>query len=184
MVPNADVVFDRYHLSSHLNNAVDKVRREEAKVFRAEGDERLTSTRYLWLTNPENLSEGKADDLAKLCHQRMKTARAWAIKEAFVEFWFQLGPLSANAYFQQWYRWAIRCQLAPVKKVARMIKSHLGNLLTYFKHWITNAVSEGLNSRIQSLKSAARGFKRFENYRTRILFFCGGLELKLFPAQP
>jgi transposase len=184
MVPNADVVFDRYHLSSHLNNAVDKVRREEGKVFRAEGDERLTSTRYLWLTNPENLSEKKADDLAKLCHQRMKTARAWAIKEAFVEFWFQLGPLSANAYFQEWYQWAIRSQLAPVKKVARMIKSHIGNLLTYFKHWITNAVSEGLNSRIQSLKSAARGFKRFENYRTRILFFCGGLDLKLIPVQP
>jgi transposase len=55
MVPNADIVFDRYHLSSHLNDAVDKVRRQEAKVFRAEGDERLTSTRStVWKTSLRN----------------------------------------------------------------------------------------------------------------------------------
>ena len=58
-----------------------------------------------------------------------------------------------------------------------MIKRHLPNLLTYLKHRITNAVTEGLNSKIQSLKSAARGFRSFENYRIRILFFCGKLEL-------
>lgn len=184
MVPGADIVFDRYHISSHLSDAVDKVRRQEAKQLRAGGDERLTSTRYLWLTSPENLSEKRSGELAKLCHQQLKTARAWAIKETFVEFWLHWGPLSAEAFFTEWYGWAIRSRLAPVKKVARMIKSHLPNLLTYFKHWITNAVSEGLNSKIQNLKSAARGFKRFENYRVRILFFCGGLELKALPGQP
>jgi transposase len=61
--------------------------------------------------------------------------------------------------------------------VARMLKRHLENLLTYLKHPITNAVTEGLNSKIQSLKSAARGFRNFKNYRTRILFFCGKLDL-------
>ena len=61
--------------------------------------------------------------------------------------------------------------------VARILKRHLENLLTYLKHRITNAVTEGLNSKIQSLKSAARGFRNFKNYRTRILFFCGKLDL-------
>ena len=61
--------------------------------------------------------------------------------------------------------------------VARMLQRHLENLLTYLKHRITNAVTEGLNSKIQSLKSAARGFRNFQNYRTRILFFCGKLDL-------
>jgi len=61
--------------------------------------------------------------------------------------------------------------------VAQLLKRHLPNLLTYLKHPITNAVTEGLNSKIQSLKSAARGFRNFQNYRTRILFFCGKLEL-------
>ena len=58
-----------------------------------------------------------------------------------------------------------------------MLKRHLENLLTYLKHPITNAVTEGLNSKIQSLKSAARGFRSFRNYRIRILFFCGKLNL-------
>ena len=53
----------------------------------------------------------------------------------------------------------------------------LAHLLTYLKHHITNAVTEGLNSKIQSIKSAARGFRNFKNYRTRILFFCGKLNL-------
>jgi transposase len=58
-----------------------------------------------------------------------------------------------------------------------MLQRHLENLLTYLKHHITNAATEGLNSKIQSLKSAARGFRNFQNYRTRILFFCGKLDL-------
>lgn len=61
--------------------------------------------------------------------------------------------------------------------LAQMLKRHLPNLLTHLKHPITNAVTERLNSKIQSLKSTARGFRNFQNYRTRILFFCGKLHL-------
>jgi transposase len=72
----------------------------------------------------------------------------------------------------------VRCRLRPVIKVAKMLKRHLPNLLSYFRHRITNATSEGFNSVIQSLKYAARGFRSFQNYRTRILFFCGKLDLR------
>jgi len=70
-----------------------------------------------------------------------------------------------------------------VVKVAKMLKRHLPNLLSYFLYRITNATSEGFNSVIQALKYAARkyaarGFRSFKNYRTRILFFCGKLDLK------
>jgi len=58
-----------------------------------------------------------------------------------------------------------------------MLQFHLGGLLNSFDHPITSAITEGFNSRIQSLKTAARGFRRFANYRTRILFFCGKLDL-------
>jgi len=59
-----------------------------------------------------------------------------------------------------------------------MIKGRLSNMLTYFKHRITNAMSERYNSRIQAITSNARGFKNFDTNRTRILFFCGKLKLK------
>ena len=65
-------------------------------------------------------------------------------------------------------------------KTAKMIKRHLENILTYLRHPITNAVTEGLNSKIQAIKSNSRGFSSFQNYRTRILFFCG--KLSLYPS--
>jgi transposase len=64
-----------------------------------------------------------------------------------------------------------------MKKVARMLKSQLYRILTWFRHRITYATAEGFNSRIQSLKSNVRGFRSLQNYRTRILFFCGKLNL-------
>jgi transposase len=75
------------------------------------------------------------------------------------------------------YGWISRSRLGPMIDVAQMLKRHLANLLTYLKHRITNAATEGLNSKIQSIKSAARGFRNFQNYRARILFFCGKLNL-------
>jgi transposase len=68
-------------------------------------------------------------------------------------------------------------------KVAKMLRRHLPNLLSYFRHRITNAASEGFNSVIQALKYAARGFRSYPNYRTRILFFCGKLDLKPNPSS-
>jgi transposase len=64
-----------------------------------------------------------------------------------------------------------------VKKVAAMVKRHLPNVLTYFKHLITNAGSEAINSVVQMLKKRAFGYRNFENFRTVVLFRCGGLDL-------
>ena len=71
----------------------------------------------------------------------------------------------------------MRSRLTKVKAVARTLKAHLLHLLTYFQHPISNALTEGFNSKIQAIKADARGFRRFENYRARILFFCGKLDL-------
>ncbi len=81
--------------------------------------------------------------------------------------------------FRSWYGWATRSQLKPMIKVAKMLKKHLSGLMSYIEQRITNAISEGFNSRIQSIKSLARGFRNFDNYRTRILFFYGKLDLSL-----
>lgn len=176
-VPGAEIVHDKFHISKYLGEAVDKVRRSEHRVLSERGDDRLKGSRQLWLYNVENLDEDSYYELLTLQRGDLKTGRAWAMKENFRHFWEYFSPPAAARFFDGWYRWAIRSRLEPMKKVARMLKSHLEGLLSYFRHRVTNAIAEGFNSRIQSIKSAARGFRTFANYRARILFYCGKLEL-------
>jgi transposase len=173
----AQIVHDKFHVANHLNEAVDRVRRAENRQLHSEGSALLSGTKYVWLKNPENWHEADRLMFQALRSSGCKVARAWQIKELFREFWSCFNPTEAESFFDGWYSWAIRCRLAPVKDVARMLKAHLENLLTYFTHAISNAMTEGFNSKIQSLKHAARGFRTFANFRIRILFFCGRLNL-------
>jgi transposase len=175
--PQAAVVHDKFHIASHLNEAVDEVRRKEHKELLAQGDVTLTGTRQLWLFNPQNFTPDQAAEFAALRDSGLKVARAWAAKELFSRLWNYRYEGSARKFFGDWYGWVSRSRLKPMIKVAKMLKRHLDNILTYLRHPITNAVTEGLNSKIQMLKSNARGFRSFENYRLRILFFCGKLSL-------
>jgi transposase len=176
-VPEADIVHDKFHVSKYLGEAVDKVRRQEHKELLAQGDETLKGTRQLWLYNPQNFSSEQAEEFSALKDLQLKVARAWAAKELFSKFWEYQEEGWARRFFKGWFGWVSRSRLKPMVEVAQMLKRHLENLLTYLRHHITNAVTEGLNSKIQSLKSAARGFRNFQNYRIRILFFCGKLAL-------
>ena len=176
-VPGAAIVHDKFHISKYLGEAVDKVRRAEHKELMAQGDETLKGTRQLWLYNPENFSPEQREEFCGLKDLALKVGRAWAAKELFCKFWNYQEEGWARRFFKDWFGWVSRSQLKPLIEVAQMLKRHLDNLLTYLKHPITNAVTEGLNSKIQSLKSAARGFRNFRNYRVRILFFCGKLNL-------
>ena len=176
-VPAADIVHDRFHVSKYLNESVDKVRRQEHKELLAEGDETLKGTRQLWLYSPQHFSPEQRDEFSGLKDQQLKVARAWAMKELFSKFWEYQEAGWARRFFKGWFGWVSRSQLKPMADVARLLQRHLENLLTYLRHHITNAVTEGLNSKIQSIKSPARGFRNFQNYRIRILFFYGKLNL-------
>jgi len=175
--PQAEIVHDKFHVSKYLGEAVDKIRRQENKELLEQNDETLKGTRQLWLYAMENLPEDKNAEFLSLQKQDLRTGRAWSMKENFRHFWECQTVEDAKVYFNTWYSWAIRSQLAPMIKVAGMLKRHLDGLVSYMNHPITNATSEGFNSRIQSIKSAARGFRNFDNYRIRILFFCGKLDL-------
>lgn len=177
-VPDARIVHDRFHISKYLNEAVDKVRRAEQKELKANDDDRLTGMRQTLLFNPEHLSEERDKQLTALLNSSLATGRAWSLKDSFRHFWEQDNGIDGRAFFDRWYAWAIRSRLDPVKKVARMLKGRLERILTWFSSPISNGPSEGFNSRIQSIKSAARGFRIFEHYRIRILFYCGKLQLK------
>ena len=176
-VPLAKIVHDRFHVAKYLGEAVDKVRRAEHRELKATGDDSLTGLRQLFLYNLENLSNDRFAELSKVQRADLQTGEAWSIKENFRHFWEHTDGESAKRFFGQWHWWAAGCGLKPIEKVAKMLRGHLEGLLNYFDHRVTNATAEGFNSRIQSIKSAARGIRNFANYRTRILFYCGKLDL-------
>lgn len=178
--PQADIVHDKFHISKYLGEAVDKVRRQEHKELMTESDETLKGAKYLFLKRPENLSEKESERFKELRLDVLKVGRAWSIKEMFSEFWAYTYQGSARKFFDQWYWWATHSRLKPMVQVAKMLKRHLDNILTYLEHRITNAMTEGFNSKIQSIKANARGYRNFENYRIAILFYCG--KLQLYPA--
>lgn len=177
-LPRADVVHDKFHIVSYLTKMVDEVRRKEHKEMKQNGlEELLTGTRYTWLRNPTNWTEKDEATFEELQSKGLKVARAWAIKETFLDLWDYVYEGPARKFFDRWYWWATHSRLKPVIKVAKMIKRHIDNILTYLRHRITNAAAEGFNSKVQSIKSAARGFRNFAHYRVAILFHCGKLEL-------
>ena len=182
-VPEAarKIVYDPFHLSCHMNKAVNEVRKAEARELLAAGNTTLQGTRHLWLYGWENLLEPLASRFKELRGLKLKTARAWAIKEIWRDMWASFNGQEAKDFFERWYSWAIRSRLAPIKRVARMFKAHLANILTYFETFLTNGPIEGLNNRIQGLIKKAFGYRNRERFKTDILFHLGGLDL--YPSQ-
>jgi transposase len=183
-VPQAEtkIVFDRFHIMQHMNEAVDKVRRREHRELRQHGDDTLTGSKCLWRQGEENVPEPQRERFEVLRGRQLKlrTARAWAIKESLRDLWRCRGRAQAEGQWRWWYGWASRSRLPPVRKVAKMLRRHLPNVLTYFRHRITNAMSEGIAAKIQAIKKMACGFRNRENFKTAIYFHCGGLDL--YPA--
>lgn len=175
--PQAAIVYDKFHVSQLLGEAVDTVRRQEHKSLLEQGDDTLKGTRYLWLKGLDKLSDEQFLSFRQLVALSLKTARAWEHKDLFSGFWTQPSAAKAREFFERWWKRVVRSRLEPLKKAARTFRDHLQGLLNYFLHPITNALTEGLNSRIQLLKASARGFRNAEHYRVRILFFLGKLDL-------
>lgn len=178
-VPDAaeKIVFDRFHVMGHVAKAVDTVRKQEHRERMASGDDTLKGSKYLWLYSRENVPARRRDEFNALMRQALKVGRAWAIKEALRRLWHYVSPASGWKFWKRWYFWATHSRLTPIRKAARTVRGHIDNILTYYQHPVTNAMSEGLNSQIQKIKSMACGFRNTQNFKTAIYFHCGGLDL-------
>jgi transposase len=182
-VPGAAVkiVFDRFHIMQHALDAVDRVRKTENRALRAEGDDSLVGTKYQWLRSAYHLAADVTETFLALKDSVLKTARAWALKESLRALWTYRTRGWAERFWRRWYFWATHSRLAPMIKVARMIQRRLSNVLTYFKHRITNAVAEGINSKIAAIQKRACGFRNRDHFKIAVYFHCGGLSL--YPSK-
>jgi transposase len=161
-LPNALLVFDKFHIVRHLLNAVDDVRKEEAK--RLDSD-LLKKTRYIWLKNPWNLTEIQKTKLSDLEKINLKVNRAYILKEAFRRFWDYSYPAWAKKYLDRWFWWATHSRLEPIRKFAWMIRRHQDDILNYFKVRIDNGAVEGLNNKAKSISHRAYGYRSAETFK-------------------
>jgi len=184
-LPDADqkIVFDKFHIAQHLTDAVDRVRRTEHKVLKAAGDLRLKGTRFRWLRNPDNMTWHEKRRFAELKNSQLKSARAWALKQAAMLLFNYRSEAWARKHFRWWYNWATRSRLRPIIKVAAMLKRRFENIVTYLRHRVTNATSESINAKLQWVKYTARGYRNKQNFINAIYFHCGGLDMHPSPTK-
>lgn len=186
MLPNADVVFDRFHVSAHLNKAVDLTRRDEFRKLsrkNRKAAEALKGSRHLFLWNMDNVPEERHEQFTEARRVAAKTADVWESKEAFRSFWTHATIASGRSFLEEWIEYARKKKIRALTKVADMLSRKAQGVLNFLVHKVTNAGAESLNGKIQQLKCNARGFRAFENYRTNILFYFGGLDMNPLKSQ-
>ena len=176
-LPDTDRVHDRFHVAKYLADAVDQTRRSEHTRLSKAGDKTLNKTKYVWLKNPENMTSKQKELFETLATAELETAKVWAFKDTFKEFFACGNVPQGQAFFDNWFQSAIDLKNRYLTKVANMFREHLDGLLNYLKHRTTNATAEGLNGRIQHIKASARGYRKFQSFRIAILFHLGKLDL-------
>jgi transposase len=181
-VPEAEykIAFDKFHVAKYLGDAVDTVRRQEHKMLMGQGDETLKGSKHDWLYNLKNMTLKRKRQFKALRESTLRTARAWAIKQLAMSLWHYTSKVWARKRWEQWLSWAMRCRLAPMKRVAQTIKKHLWGILNAIVLKVSNGPAEGINSRIKMIKVRSRGFRNKQRFANAIYFYLGGLDL--YPA--
>src|SRR5664279_1752887 len=177
-LPNASLTFDKFHVVSLVNDAVDAVRRLERKLH-----PELSGTRYVWLKNPNNLTPHQEQQIQTFdftrCH--LKTTRAYQIRLVFQDLYIQ-APEDAEYYLKRWYFWATHSRIQPIIDVAKTIRAHQDGILRWFTSQINNGILEGINSLVQAAKAKARGYRSIRNFASIIYLIAGKLDLSCQPT--
>ena len=150
-----------------MNQAVDQVRRAESTRLRANSKEaakKLKSMRWPLLRRASRVRGRARQKLKALLASKLATARAWELKEAFSHFWTYKSVTWAEGFLDYWCQRAMRCRLEPMKKVARMLRTHEPLILNWFraKGEISSGAVEGLNNKIRVVTRRSYGFRTFK----------------------
>jgi transposase len=171
-------VLDRYHIMAKMNRAIDEIRREEAKRLKCDGYEQLLKhSRWCLLKRPENLTDKQTVRLRELLRYNLSAVRAYLLREDFQRFWTYKSPVWAQRFLDEWCKRAMRSRLEPMKKVARMLRTHEDLILNWFraKGTISAGVVEGLNYNAKLTMKNAYGFRTLRGIKIALYHHLGQL---------
>lgn len=178
-LPEAKITFDRFHILKLINEAVDQVRREEARF-----NPLLRGMRFVFLKNDRNLTQEQRDKKEKLVlsELNLKSVAALNLRDTFQQIYCAQTEEQFESLLNQWHEWAISSSLEPMVKVAATIKKHWDGIVQWKKSQINNGILEGLNSVVQAAKRKARGYK-VKHFKTIVYLITARLDFnKLNPA--
>lgn len=174
---SAEITFDTFHVIKQLNEAID----DEIHQIETAVNPCLKGSRYIWLKNPKNLSAHQRDALKTLSKENKRLAKAYQMKLTLQDIYRTVCDYRvADIGFKKWLSWAVRSRLDPIKKFAKMFKSHYVGILQFFKSRLTAGISESINSRIQEIKRRAKGFRNINYFISMIYLEASNLLLPSF----
>lgn len=169
-LPDAAVVFDRFHVIKLYNQKLSDLRRQVQTGARAMAKEVLKGTRWLLLKNPENLDESKNElkRLEEALRLNAPLATAYYLKEDLRQFWEQPDKKAARRFLRDWIARAEASGITVLKKFARLMHLRKFGLLAWYDHPISTGPLEGTNNKIKTLQRRAYGFRDAQYFTLRI----------------
>nr|WP_321297951.1 ISL3 family transposase [uncultured Sphaerochaeta sp.] len=184
--PNAVVTVDKFHVVKNCSDAVDSTRKRELRCKDAAKAKALKETRYIWLKNPDNLTDKQREKLDQLLQvEYLDTVQAYDCRlelQEFYESYRSYDEDMVSAFERLTIRFA-NSAVMEIRKFAQCLTRNAVEILNYFQTLRTNAILEGFNSKISIIKSRARGFRNMRNFMNMIYFVCGELSLPLQPIM-
>lgn len=177
-IPHALHVLDRFHITMHLNQAVDQVRRAESGRLRGRpAAKKLKHMRWKLLRRGSRVRGRAKQKLWGLLRSKLATGRAWMLKETFEPFWRYRSVTWASAFLNVWTERTLRSRLEPMAKVARMLRNHQELLLNWFraKGELSSGPVEGLNNKIRVVTRRSYGFRTYDAMETALYHTLGKL---------
>lgn len=178
-VPQAQLIFDRFHVQQLAHDAVDEVRRDEVRAATSDAArDQVKQTRWSTLKSFWNLSLFDSVRLSQLQRENKRLYRAYLLKEALVRILDCHHGWLAEQKLEQWIRWARRSRLAPFKRVAATIRAHAAGILAYVRSGLSNGRTEGLNGKARTLTRRAYGFHSAHGLIALLKLCCSGIHLR------
>jgi transposase len=182
-LPEAQIVFDRFHVQRLASDALDAVRREQLREIRGTDEGRaLFRSRFALLKNPWNLTREQKQKLSEVQRTNVPLYRAYLLKETLAQALDYKQPARAERALREWLAWASRSKLPPFVKAARTIRKHFDRILAYVRERLTNGIVEGINNKLRMIARRAYGFHSPPPLIAMLYLCCSGI--KLDPPLP
>jgi len=165
--PNAEITFDKFHVIKLANEAVDEVRREEAK-----NDFQIKGRRYIFLKNVDHLTLEEKEALSRLEAQNLDTIQAMQIRMNLQQL-FTMSPKSARRFLDRWNAWVEVSDLGPMKKLAKTVMAKADGILRAIATGLSNGVLEAINGNVQAAKRKAKGYRTKRNLKAIVYLIAG-----------